>query len=109
MSNNRNTSDYLRRQTKTRETRKRFLIICEGEKTEVNYFKAFDVPKKIEVRVKGEGKNSLSLVEKAIKMIDNLKKDEKTKIDNFKSYDARMYERYFTERYAKKPGTATIK
>lgn len=76
MSNNRNTSDYLRRQTKTRETRKKFLIICEGEKTEVNYFKAFTVPKKIEVRVKGEGKNSLSLVEKAIKMIDNLKKDD---------------------------------
>jgi hypothetical protein len=68
MSNNRNTSDYLRRQIKTRETRKRFLIVCEGEKTEVNYFKAFTVPKKIEVTV--------SLVEKAIKMIDNLKKDD---------------------------------
>ncbi|GCA91004.1 RloB family protein [Microcystis aeruginosa] len=76
MSNNRNTSDYLRRQTKTRETRKRFLIICEGEKTEVNYFKAFTVPKKIEFRVKGEGKNSLSLVEKAIKIIDNVNKDD---------------------------------
>ncbi|WOB69219.1 RloB family protein [Microcystis aeruginosa] len=76
MSNNRNTSDYLRRQTKTRETRKRFLIVCEGERTEVNYFKAFTVPKKIEVMVKGEGKNSLSLVEKAIKIIDNLKKDD---------------------------------
>ncbi|GBL08576.1 hypothetical protein MSj_00049 [Microcystis aeruginosa Sj] len=76
MSNNRNTSDYLRRQTKTRETRKRFLIVCEGEKTEVNYFKAFTVPKKIEVTVRGEGKNSLSLVEKAIKIIDNLKKDD---------------------------------
>ena len=76
MSNNRNTSDYLRRQTKTRETRKRFLIICEGERTEVNYFKAFTVPNKIEVRVKGEGKNSLSLVEKAIKIIDNLKQDD---------------------------------
>jgi len=76
MSNNRNTSDYLRRQTKTRETRKRFLIVCEGEKTEVNYFKAFTVPNKIEVRVKGEGKNSLSLVEKAIKIIDNLKQDD---------------------------------
>nr|WP_287666585.1 MULTISPECIES: RloB family protein [unclassified Microcystis] len=66
----------MRRQTKTRETRKRFLIICEGEKTEVNYFKAFTVPKKIEVRVKGEGKNSLSLVEKAIKIIDNVNKDD---------------------------------
>ena len=76
MSNNRNTSDYLRRQTKARETRKKFLIVCEGEKTEVNYFKAFAVPKKFEVMVKGEGKNSLSLVEKAIKMIDNLKKDD---------------------------------
>ncbi len=76
MSNNRNTSDYLRRQTKTRETRKRFLIVCEGEKTEVNYFKAFDVPKKIEVTVRGEGKNSLSLVEKAIKIIDNVNKDD---------------------------------
>ena len=76
MGKNRNTSDYLRRQTKTRETRKRFLIVCEGERTEVNYFKAFTVPKKIEVMVKGEGKNSLSLVEKAIKIIDNLNKDD---------------------------------
>ncbi|GBF54110.1 hypothetical protein N0824_01969 [Microcystis sp. 0824] len=76
MSNNRNTSDYLRRQTKTRETRKRFLIVCEGEKTEVNYFKAFAVPKKFEVMVKGEGKNSLSLVNKAIQIIDNLKQDD---------------------------------
>jgi hypothetical protein len=76
MGKNRNTSDYLRRQTKARETRKKFLIVCEGEKTEVNYFKAFTVPNKIEVRVKGEGKNSLSLVEKAIKIIDNLKQDD---------------------------------
>jgi hypothetical protein len=76
MGKNRDTSDYLRRQTKTRETRKRFLIVCEGERTEVNYFKAFTVPKKIEVMVKGEGKNSLSLVEKAIKIIDNLNKDD---------------------------------
>jgi hypothetical protein len=66
----------LRRQIKTRETRKKFLIVCEGEKTEVNYFKAFTVPKKIAVTVKGEGKNSLSLVEKAIKIIDNLKQDD---------------------------------
>ena len=76
MGKNRNTSDYLRRQTKTRETRKRFLIVCEGEKTEVNYFKAFTVPKKIEVTVRGEGKNSLSLVNKAIQIIDNLKQDD---------------------------------
>lgn len=34
--------------------------------------------------------------------IENLKKDEKTKIDNFKSYDARKWEQYFAKRYAKK-------
>lgn len=34
--------------------------------------------------------------------IDKLKKDEKIEIDKFKSYDARMYERYFTDRYKTK-------
>ena len=34
--------------------------------------------------------------------IDKLKKDEKIQIDKFKSYDARMYERYFTDRYKAK-------
>lgn len=34
--------------------------------------------------------------------IENLKKDEKAKLDNFKSYDARKWEQYFTKRYAKK-------
>lgn len=34
--------------------------------------------------------------------IENLKKYEKTQIDKFKSYDARMYERYFTDRYKNK-------
>jgi peptidoglycan hydrolase CwlO-like protein len=33
--------------------------------------------------------------------IDNLKKDEKIKINQFKSYDARMWERYFADRYSK--------
>ena len=34
--------------------------------------------------------------------IENLKKYEKVQIDKFKSYDARMWERYFTDRYSKK-------
>ena len=34
--------------------------------------------------------------------IENLKKDEKTKLDNFKSYDANKWEQYFANRYAKK-------
>lgn len=36
------------------------------------------------------------------KKIQNLKRDEKIQMDKFKSYDARMWEKYFTERYAKK-------
>jgi seryl-tRNA synthetase len=34
--------------------------------------------------------------------IENLKRDEKIQIDKFKSYDANMWERYFTDRYSKK-------
>jgi len=33
--------------------------------------------------------------------IENLKKYEKIQIDKFKSYDARMWERYFADRYSK--------
>lgn len=31
--------------------------------------------------------------------IENLKRYEKTQIDKFKSYDARMWEKYFADRY----------
>jgi septal ring factor EnvC (AmiA/AmiB activator) len=39
--------------------------------------------------------------------IENLKKYEKTQIDKFKSYDARMWEKYFAERYANKTSSRT--
>ena len=53
--------------------RERFLIVCEGEKTEPNYFKAFAKnlpPHIIDVVILGEGKNTLSLVEVALKERD---------------------------------------
>jgi peptidoglycan hydrolase CwlO-like protein len=34
--------------------------------------------------------------------IDKLKKNEKIQVDNFKHYDAGMWEKYFTNRYSKK-------
>jgi hypothetical protein len=43
----------------TRELRQRFLIVCEGEKTEPNYFKSFRVPGLV---VKGVGENPSRLV-----------------------------------------------
>jgi len=46
------------------KTRKRFFIVCEGEKTEPNYFKKFSVDVDIQLS-KGEGKDTKSLVEKS--------------------------------------------
>ena len=51
------------------EERKYYLIVCEGEKTEPNYFKAFQkhLPPKIQtIKIVGEGKNTINVVESAI-------------------------------------------
>ena len=50
-----------------------FLIICEGEKTEPNYFKSFPVTSATIV-VFGEGRNTRSLVEQAIEHVKDAKK-----------------------------------
>jgi len=60
----------LKRRKNFREVRKNFLIVCEGEKTEPNYFEKFRVPKKI-FDVVGLGANTKSLVEKAIELRNN--------------------------------------
>lgn len=56
---------YSSRKVNTREIRQRFLIICEGEKTEPNYFRSFRVPKVI-IEVQGLGMNPSKLVDKAV-------------------------------------------
>ena len=53
-----------------------FLIVCEGEKTEQNYFRAF--PKKVgkiiyDIEIDGGGISTLKLVEKAIELRNNSK------------------------------------
>ena len=55
------------RLTDEREVLQRFLIVCEGEKTEPNYFKGFRVPQLV-VDAVGTGHNTLSLVEEAIRL-----------------------------------------
>lgn len=56
----------------------RFLIVCEGEKTEPNYFKALARDEKytavIDVDVKGLGRSTTSLVKEAQKIKRNLEK-----------------------------------
>ncbi|TVP61285.1 MAG: RloB domain-containing protein [Nodularia sp. (in: Bacteria)] len=57
---------YSDRKVGTRELRQTFLIICEGEKTEPNYFKSFRVPRNVvSVDVRGFGYNPSKLVETA--------------------------------------------
>lgn len=59
------------RRNKPRELVTYFLIVCEGEKTEPNYFKSF--PKKIgkiiyDIEFEGGGISTLKVVEKAIEL-----------------------------------------
>lgn len=56
-----------KRRIKTREQKPTILIVCEGEKTEPNYFNTFPVTS-LEVHVEGTGFNTISLVNKAIKL-----------------------------------------
>lgn len=56
---------YQDRRVDTRHPRERFLIVCEGEKTEPNYFRGFRVPKDV-IEIEGTGKNTLSVVDHAI-------------------------------------------
>ena len=48
-----------------REEVETFLITCEGEKTEPNYFRKFRVPHKV-IQVEGLGDHTLSLVKKTL-------------------------------------------
>ncbi len=69
---------FAQQQQRARKVKKLvsyFLIVCEGSKTEPNYFKSF--PKEIggvvyEVKIGGDGGiNTLGVVEKAIELRDN--------------------------------------
>lgn len=74
-------SDYLRRGKTLRRTvgsrgapKQSFLIVCEGTRTEPNYFKAFKVTSAT-VEVEGSGSNTLSLVDYTKNLVKSYKKD----------------------------------
>lgn len=58
---------YSTRSVETREEKERFLIVCEGEKTEPNYFRSFRVPKVV-LDVEGTGFSTTSVVEEAMRL-----------------------------------------
>lgn len=61
-----NSRGYSPRKVDTREVKQRFLIVCEGSKTEPNYFRSFRVPKNVvEVDVHGLGEDPSRLVRSA--------------------------------------------
>jgi hypothetical protein len=60
-------ASYGRRINKYK-TRQHFLIVCEGEKTEPNYFKRFPLPPDSIVDVQGIGANTVSLVIEALRL-----------------------------------------
>lgn len=71
MSKKKRTDSYLRKVGGRGEPRPRFLIICEGEQTEPNYFRSFPTRPRAIVTVNGFGKSPQKLVE-----IANQKKEE---------------------------------
>ncbi|MEH1852280.1 MAG: RloB family protein [Nostoc sp.] len=61
-----NSRGYSPRKVNTREVKQRFLIVCEGAKTEPNYFRSFRVTKNVaEINVQGLGENPSKLVQSA--------------------------------------------
>lgn len=55
----------LKRRTSYRDIKQSFLIICEGENTEPDYFNAFRLTS-ASVKALGKGKNTIKLVEEAV-------------------------------------------
>lgn len=69
----RKANNPFKRKVDIRKARDSFLIVCEGEKTEPNYFRKFHGP--IDVKVEGTGCNTISLVEKAVEIRDERQKE----------------------------------
>ncbi|RME59593.1 RloB domain-containing protein [Candidatus Parcubacteria bacterium] len=63
-----------RRQSNFRAKRRRVLIVCEGEKTEPNYFRRFR-GNALEVKVIGTGTDTLDVVRQAKKLRESAKKE----------------------------------
>ena len=76
-----------KRLEETKSKRRFFLIVCEGEKTEPNYFESLkdDLPKGVlnvcDIKIVGTGNNTTSLVNKAIALRTEWQKQTNRTID----------------------------
>ena len=64
------------RKVNRREKLKKFLIVCEGKRTEPFYFEAFRFKVSITLRVEGLGYNTISLVREAIQLMSQDEYDQ---------------------------------
>ena len=62
---------YTERIIATRDPIPTFLIVCEGEKTEPNYFRSFPVSTRPEITIVGAGCETIAVVNKAIELMAN--------------------------------------
>lgn len=87
---------YMDRQIDRIPIRQRFLIVCEGEKTEPNYFNKFPIPKSVVV-VLGTGANTDSLIMEAIKLREQAEQeyDQVWCVFDKDSFPARNFNRAF--------------
>ena len=86
---------YSDRVIETREPKERFLIVCEGAKTEPSYFRNFRVPKNV-VEIHGIGDNTLGVVEEAIRLKNNEKYDQVWCVFDRDSFPAARFNVAFT-------------
>lgn len=110
MKNNHRSVDLIRTPKRKRKIRK-FLIVCEGTKTEVNYFKNFpgkpDVFDTIEI--KGIGNNTTFVVNKAIELRDEAEKRGEPYIETWAVFDKDDFPQKHFEEAIKIAGKNDIK
>jgi hypothetical protein len=76
-----------RRRSDTRPVRRYYLIVCEGAKTETNYFEGLKkqlppgVLEKLEIHISGEGRNTRSLIDMALRRKEEIEADSQRVVD----------------------------
>lgn len=73
----------LQRAKKSKECLPYILIVCEGEKTEPNYFEWYrkNCKQQINININGEGMNTIGLVKETVKIQKRIEKEEYIKFD----------------------------
>jgi RloB-like protein len=74
-SQSRSEQGFTARAVGMRDPIPTFLIVCEGSKTEPNYFKSFPVSTRPEITIVGAGCETIAVVNKAIELMENQKFD----------------------------------